>query len=98
MAGFLLLAIGWASNKLFIYLRRIRPLSKVLGTLADNSKRVIIVVPKLYLLEPRKLKQPRNIVEFIQWPIDLALFAEGDAKAMMYLYNLLLESGKKLAL
>lgn len=99
VAGFILLAIGWfigwASNKLFIYLRRTKPLSKVLGTLADNSKHVIIVIPKLYSLENRKLKQPRNDIEFIQWPIDLALFAEGDAKAMMYLYNLLLDSGKK---
>jgi hypothetical protein len=95
VAGSLLLIIGWASKELCIDLRRTKPLSKVLGTLADNSKHVIIVIPKLYSLETRKLKQPRNDVEFIQWPMDLALFAEGDAKAMMYLYNLLLDSGKK---
>jgi len=95
IAGILLVIIGWFSNKVYTYFKLIRPLSKVLGSLADDRKPALIVVPKLYSdTENIKLKRPSDRTEFIQWPIRLPLFAESDAKAMMYAYNLLLKCGK----
>lgn len=97
--GILLLIIGWFSRKCYTFLKLIRPLSRVLGSLADNSKRAVIVVPKLYSppSETIKLKRPDDATEFINWRPDLPLFAEGDAKAMMHIYNLLLKSGKTIS-
>lgn len=95
--GILLMFIGWLVPRLYTYIKMTRPLSKVLGSLADVSKHTVIVIPKLYSppSETIKLKRPNNPTEFINWHPSLPLFAEGDAKAMMYIYNLLLKSGKK---
>ena len=94
-AGILLLVIGWLSNKGYTYFRLTRPLSKVLGSLAKVRKPALIVVPKLYSdTENIKLKRPNDRTEVIQWPTLLPLFAENDAKTMMYVYNLLLKCGK----
>lgn len=96
IAGILLLIIGWFCNRCYEYFRLRRPLSKVLGTLSKNKTHTIIVIPKLYShTENVKLKRPGNTTETIQWPTNSPLFAEGDAKSMMYIYNLLLRSGKK---
>jgi len=96
VVGILLLIVGWLSRRFYTYIKLTRPLSKVLGTLADDSKHVVIVVPKLYSPPSQiiKLKRPSDPTESINWHPDLPLFAEGDAKAMMYIYNLLLKSGK----
>jgi len=96
VAGILTFVIGWFSKRCYEYFRSRRPLSKVLGTLSKNKMHTIIVIPKLYShTENVKLKRPRNTTEVIQWPINSPLFAEGDAKSLMYIYNLLLRSGKK---
>lgn len=102
LEGIFLIIIGWVlawvCNKAYVWLKLSRPLSRILGTIADDAKDVTIVVPKLYsppLPPPIMLKQPLNMQEQIQWNSKLALFAEGDARAMMYLYNLLLKLGKK---
>jgi len=94
--GILLLIIGWSSRRFYTYIKLTRPLSKVLGTLADRSRYGVIVVPKLYSppSETVKLKRPGDLTESINWHPSLPLFAEGDAKAMMYVYNLLLKAGK----
>jgi len=63
VAGIILIIIGWFSSKVYAWFKLARPLSKVLGTLADNTKRVIIVVPKLYSLETFKLKNLRIYVK-----------------------------------
>lgn len=92
IAGILLFILGLLGNKVYNYFRLTRPLSKVLGSLANNTKRTIVVVPKLYShVEAIKLKRPGDTTETIQWPTSLPLFAEGDSKAMMYIYNLLLK-------
>jgi len=99
VVGILLLIIGWFSRKCYTFLKLTRPLCRVLGSLADNSKRAVIVVPKLYSppSETIKLKRPGNATESINWHPNLPLFAEGDAKAMMHIYNLLLKSGKTIS-
>jgi hypothetical protein len=91
-----LLIIGWSSRRFYSYIKLTRPLSKVLGTLAEGSRHVVIVVPKLYSppSETTKLKRPGEFTESINWHPSLPLLAEGDARAMMYVYNLLLKSGK----
>jgi hypothetical protein len=94
--GILLLIIGWSSRRFYNYIKLTRPLSKVLGTLADGSKHAVIVVPKLYSppSETVKLKRPTDLTESVKWHPSLPLIAEGDARALMYVYNLLLKSGK----
>jgi hypothetical protein len=95
ISGILLLVIGWLSSKGYTYLRLTRPLSKVLGSLANVQKPALIIVPKLYSdNENVKLKRPSDRTEVIQWPLLLPLFAESDAKTMMYVHNLLLKCGK----
>jgi hypothetical protein len=96
IAGILLFIIGWFCSRCYNYFRLRRPLSKVLGTLSEYTKHTIIVIPKLYShADDFKLKRPGDATETIQWSKNLPLFAEGDAKSMMYIYNLLLRSGKK---
>jgi hypothetical protein len=96
VAAILFFIIGVLVNKVYTYFRLRRPLSKIMGSLSDNRKPTVIVVPKLYSdVENIKLKRPGDRTEFIQWPVRLPLFAESDAEAMMYAYNMLLKCGKK---
>ena len=96
VAAVLFFIAGVLSSKAYTYFRLTRPLSKTMGSLADNRKPTVVVVPKLYSdAENIKLKRPGDRTEFIQWPVRLPLFAESDAEAMMYAYNILLKCGKK---
>ena len=96
IAAILFFIIGLLVNKAYTYFRLKQPLSKIMGSLADNRKCTVLVVPKLYSdTENIKLKRPDDRTEFIQWPVRLPLFAESDAEAMMYAYNMLLKCGKK---
>jgi len=46
LTGILLMFIGWLVPRLYTYIKMTRPLSKVLGSLADVSKHTVIVIPK----------------------------------------------------
>ena len=95
MASILFFIIGLIVNKAYTYFRLKRPLSKIMGSLADNRKNTVIVVPKLYSDAENLKKRPGDRTEFIQWAPHLPLLAESDAEAMMYAYNMLLKCGKK---
>ena len=95
IAGIILIILGWFLKEIYVWYRLRRPLSRLLGTLAKREKTVFLVIPKLYSQESMKLKRPNDVRETIQWNPNFPLFAEGDATAMMYAYNLLLKSGKK---
>lgn len=88
--------LTWIYKKLQTWLILSRPISKVLGTFA-SAEEIIIVIPKLYSNQPFLGKDPLNPQHTILWSSNFALFAEGDSKAIMYLYRFLIEfrKGKK---
>lgn len=96
IAAIIFFIIGVFVTKAYTYFRLKRPLSKIMGSLADNRKTTVIAVPKLYSnTEDHKLKRLCDKNERINWPVTSPLFAENDAEAMMYAYNILLKCGKK---